>query len=285
MLECSLQMILITVMVTSTPLILASLGGIISEKSGICNIALEGTMLVSIVAYALIAESTGSILLALSGSILGGVLYSLLLWLFTQKYCFDHIISGVILNTLAIGLCPLLYSYFSSPEALHISPVLDTRWFVLISICLTFVTHIFLEKSYIGLHLKAVGNHPDIARHEGIEPVQIRFISMILAGIYCSLAGCAIFSNVGMYTENVTCARGFLALVTMILGGWKPVSAMFWSIFIGFFMVVDLVFQGSSIFGYKISAYLWNSLPYIVVLVSLSFIKSKHVGPSGVGRK
>ncbi len=282
MFDLNLEIIAIGVFYAA-PILFAAMGGLLSDKSGICNIALEGTMQVAMVMNAVIAISTGSATLGLLGGFFSGAVYGLILWVLTQYYYFDNIITGVILNTFALGFCPYIYQ-ISSVDGEKGIPLFDKNFFLALSVLLPFLLHWMFKNTKFGLHILAVGNSPENSRLAGVSPKYIRFITMMLCGVCCALGGATILSIGGAYADNATAARGYTALAIIIIGGWRPLYCALWCLSLGGLMVLDIIMQGSEFFGFHPSWLIWNAMPYMVMILALAILGNRMRPPTGVGK-
>jgi len=270
-------------LVLSAPLILAAMGGLASERSGVINIGLEGKMLISSVVVWLVAVSTKNAALGLAAGVGAAILLSLLHWLLTQKYAVDHIVSGMAINAIAFGGSNFLDKRFTDPKQVDF-PRLPTQAYWIFAIVIPFLIWIYLKKTRGGLRLLAVGNDPDKSRQMGVSPVAIRFVSLIATGIFCGLAGALIVSNTGSFNDGMTAGKGFIALAALIIGGWRPLPALGACVFFGMLQQLQIQYQNVPIVGVEIPNWVWLSLPYAVTIVVLAGFLGKDRTPAGLGK-
>lgn len=265
--------------VLSAVLVLAAMGGLLSERSGVMNIGLEGKMLSSTCVTALVALSTGNPWLGLLGGIITAILMSMIHGILTQTYGIDHIISGMAINLIAVGGTKFLYGKVmsSSGRGSFASLPVSTYEFMA-ALCVASVAFM-LWRTRPGFRLLAVGNDPDKARAVGLNPVQIRFTSLIVTGICCGISGALIVTNAGGFTDNMTAGKGFVALAALILGGWRPVPVLLACLGFGAIDAAQLQFQGVA----KIPSEVWNAMPYVITLVAIALFSSRFRAPSGLG--
>ena len=293
----TLLTILISTVTLSAPLILAALGGLTSERSGIINLALEGKMLTAACVTALASVATNNALLGVLCGIASAVLMALLHWLLTQKYSLDHIISGMAVNALALGGTNFLDRAFTDHSRSGGIPVLPTamvdlgavgKFQVSIYLVLAFVaplaTYWFLKGTRPGLRLLAVGGDPDKSRLMGVRPLKVRFWALVATGVFTGLAGALVISNVGRFTNDMTAGRGYIALAALILGGWRPLPAFAACVLFALFEAIQAQLQGTNVFGAKIPSEVWLALPYVVTVVALAGFIGKSRAPQGLGK-
>lgn len=276
--------ILTSTLTFSAPLILAALGGLCSERSGVINIGLEGKMLGAACATGFVTQATGNAFLGMISGLVTAILLSFLHWMLTQTYRMDHIISGMGINLLAGGATALIAKTFSSlgSEKMNAFPV-AAYW--VMAWTAVFGVYWYLRFSRGGLRLNAVGQDPDKSRQMGLKPVKVRFMALLWTGIFTGIAGALVVSNAGSFTDNMTAGRGFIALAALILGGWRPIPALFACLFFGFLDGLQLQLQGEPLFGQTIPVEFWQGLPYLVTILALAGLLGKGKrAPSGLGR-
>lgn len=279
----TLQSLIEATIALSAPLILAAMGGFTSERSGIINIALEGKMLTAACVGYISTLFWHNAWLALAAALGSSILMSLLHWLLTQKYRLDHIISGMAINALAAGATNYLYIKYTDPNATEL-PKLPMPFFWWLSFLLPIVLFLYVRYARGGLRLFAVGNDPDKARLMGVQPLNVRFVSLIWTGILTGIAGAMIFTSAGQFTEGMTAGRGFIALAALILGGWRPIPTLGACIAFGFFQALQLQLQGTKVAGANVPAEVFSAMPYIITVIALAGLLGKSKAPSGLGK-
>ncbi len=294
-------MVLITILLSTlslaTPFILAALGGLTSERSGIINLGLEGKMLISACVTGVAAGAFQNAYLGVAFGVGAAILFSLLHWLLTQKFAIDHIISGMAINLMAIGGSGYLYGAFANKQSDGGIPILPTlvvdlgsagKFTVSIYMVLAFVLPLlvfwYLRRTRAGLRLQAVGNDPDKARLMGIRPLRVRLVALIATGVFTGLGGAFIISNVGRFTDNMTAGRGYIALAALILGGWRPIPTFLACIGFALFEAIQMQLQGTELMGARIPSEAWQALPYVVTVIALAGFLGKSRAPQGLGR-
>lgn len=264
--------------VKATPLVLGALAGILCERSGIINIAIEGMMLMAAFTGFLGAVLSNSLLTGVVTGVLTGALLGFFLALLSIYYKVDQIIGGTVLNLMAIGLT----SYFSVTiidennlagigvlPAIHIpiladipfiGPILfDHQPITFLMLILVFVMHGALFYTPWGLRTRAVGEHPRAADTVGIRVNRMRYINTTIGGMVAGLAGAFIsLEAVGSFEKGVmTNGRGFIALAVMISGNWRPINAL----------IIALIFGASEALGGRLEWGDVNQLATLLVVV------------------
>ncbi len=296
-----------TAMRQATPLILAALGGLMSERVGVINIGLEGKMLMGALAGAMGALFTGSPWIGLACAILVGMTFALLHAVATQELKTDHIVSGVAINLLAVGLSTYLFRRIIVPreeqgmssvvqgfrpfraEWLEQVPLLgallkDQTWLVLFAFLLPFGVLWLLLNTRWGLWVYAVGNDSLKARMMGVPVKRMRYLGVLLSGVLAGMAGAFLtLASADQFRENMSAGRGFIALAALIFGRWHPIGAMGAAFGFGFFEALQMRLQGQPLFGVQLPTDLLLMLPYLLTLVALMGLLGKMKPPSDLG--
>jgi simple sugar transport system permease protein len=287
----------------SAPLIFGALGGVISERVGVVNVAIEGQLLAGAFASALIASLTGSPILGLVGAMIAGVLVSFVLAAFSIKYLVDQVIVGVVLNVLVIGLTSFFYSTLLSPNAATLNsppkferidipllsqipivgPVLFRQTLIVYLMYIAvFLVWFALFKTKWGLRLRSVGEHPQAADTVGINVNSTRFWNVSLAGAIAGLGG-AFFTlgAVGAFNKEMTAGAGFIALAAVIFGRWDPIRATLAALLFGFATNLQSVL---GIIGSPVPSEFMLMLPYIVTIFAVAGLVGHARGPAASGK-
>ncbi len=267
------------------PLVFAAVGEIIMEKSGILNIALEGTMLVAAFAAAFVTYSTGSPAEGLFAGVLAAVLFALLFALFAVGVQADQIVTGTALNILALGLTGVLYrTLFGFADKrlavvgfqewplpfLHEIPVLGPVLFtqnvlVYAAFVLTALVAGVLKFTRAGLYLHAAGENPQGADVAGLPVFRLRFLAIIVGSALCGLGGVFLVLVEGnTFVEGMTAGRGFIALAIVILARWQPLRALVVALIFG--TASALQFQAQAL-GIDVPYQLFLALPYVLTIL------------------
>ena len=273
----------------SVPLIFGSMCGLVGERSGIVNIAIEGQLLMGAFAAATAASMTGSAFVGLIAAAVGGMLVAALLVFFAVKYWVDQIVIGVVLNVLVVGLTSFLYSTvltadpqrFNTPDGLPtwpipilsqipvIGPVLFNHT-VLVYLMYAIVTFlaIYVFKSKWGLRMRAVGEHPKAADTVGINVNRTRVINTIGAGAIAGLGGAFFTVGTGLaFGNEMSSGQGYIALAAMILGNWNPLGALGAALLFGF---AKNLANTLSVMGASVPSDILLMLPYVVTLFAVA---------------
>ncbi|MGV3615949.1 MAG: ABC transporter permease [Fimbriimonas sp.] len=267
----------------STPLIFAALGGYTSERAGVINIGLEGMMLAAACAAAVLGYQFGPVA-GLAGAVVAGTAMSLLHWLATQVYRIDHVISAMAINCLAAGGTNFVFQKFAEKHTGGKAPALPIEFYYGIALLLPFLVALYVRHTRGGLRLLAVGSDPDKARLMGVAPVRVRLFGLLATGILTGLGGAMLVTYTGVFTDNMTAGRGYIALAALILGGWRPVPALAACIAFGFFSALRLQLEGTAPLGIELPSEAWASLPYIVTVIALAGFLGKPRTPAGLGK-
>lgn len=287
----------------SAPLIFGALGGIVSERVGVVNIAIEGQLLAGAFMSAVIATMTGSPYLGLIGAMIAGMLVSALLNLFAIKYFVDQVIVGVVINVLVLGLTNFLASQvlapnkelFNSPERFKafsipllgdipiIGPIFFQQTFIIYSMYIMVIAVYFgLFFTKWGLRLRAVGEHPKAADTVGIKVNKTRFWNVILAGAIAGFGG-AFFTlgSVGAFDKEMTNGLGFIALAAVIFGRWHPLRATAAALLFGFTSNLQNII---SVTGSQFPSEFLLMLPYVITVFAVAGFVGQSRGPAAAGK-
>jgi simple sugar transport system permease protein len=290
-------------LVLAVPLIFGSMAGVLSERVGVVNIAIEGQLLAGAFTSALIATITHSLWLGLVGALIAGAAVSWILAVFSIKYMVDQIIVGVVLNVLVIGLTSFFFStvmqadqaMFNSPPRfdkiaiplLSQIPVLGSMLFnqtaivYLMYVALAAV-YFFLFKTRWGLRVRAVGEYPLAADTVGIKVYRTRYISVIIGGALAGLGGSAFtLGSVGAFGDKMTNGAGYIALAALIFGRWNPILAALAGLLFGFAENLQYVLTA---IGSPVPSELLLMLPYALTVVAVAGLVGKVTGPASAGK-
>jgi simple sugar transport system permease protein len=295
----------------STPIIIAGLGGLFSERSGVVNIALQGLMMVGGFAGATITvllEPLFSINIApwigILVGMLSGALLSLIHAYLSVNIGADQVISGTGINLLAIGLTVYLaeiifgqqrtetfrtgFSKETIPLLSRI-PIIGDIFFtniystVFLGFLLVAITWFVVYKTAFGLRLRATGENPHAADSMGINVYKMRYIGVILSGALAGLAGAIMILTLDtQYTVTSIPGTGFIALAALIFGKWKPFGLMWASLFFGFSVMLRLYATDVPVIS-NLPLEFFSALPYLVTVIALVVFSSRDVGPKAAG--
>ena len=287
----------------SVPLIFGALGGVISERVGVVNVAIEGQLLAGAFVSAVVASVTQQPLLGLAAATIAGVLVSFVLAAFSIKYLVDQVIVGVVLNVVVVGLTSFLFSTLLSPnrellntpprfERINIpllseipilGPVLFRQTIIVYLMYIAVAVVWFaLFKTRWGLRLRAVGEHPQAADTVGINVTGTRFWNVSLAGAIAGLGG-AYFTlgSVGAFNKDMTAGAGFIALAAVIFGRWDPIRATLAALLFGFASNLQSVL---SIIGSPVPSEFMLMQTYVVTIYAEAGLVGQVRGPAASGK-
>lgn len=293
---------LVSSIIRATPICLAALSGIYSERSGVFNIGIEGMMLTGAFTSVVFASLTRNLFVGILAGILAGMLMAALHAVLSIKYRISQIISGTVIIILALGLTSYLQRAVLNPNpelnspgpaipALAIPglweiPVLGPVFFnqspiIYFMFFLIIFTQILIYQTRWGLRVRAVGEHPKAADTLGINVYKIRYISVLLSGAIAGLAGSYMsIGAAGRFNEGMSAGKGFLGLAAMIFGNWNPINAFLGSLIFGFF---DSWQEKLSILQVGIPVDLLGMAPYIATMVVLAGFVGRSRGPAAGG--
>ncbi|GAA1840426.1 ABC transporter permease [Agromyces salentinus] len=287
----------------SVPLIFGSLSGVISERVGVINIAIEGQLLAGAFTSAVVATATGNPYAGLLAAGVAGVLVSFVLAAFAIKYFVDQVIVGVVLNVLVLGLTSFFFSQVLAPNATTLNspprferipipilseiPLIGPTFFR--QTIIVYLMYVAVAAVYIGLfhtkwglRLRAVGEHPQAADTVGINVTGTRFWNVSLAGAIAGLGG-AFFTlgSVGAFNKEMTAGAGFIALAAVIFGQWDPIKATLAALLFGFASNLQ---NTLGVIGSPVPSEFMLMLPYVVTIFAVAGLVGKVRGPAAAGK-
>jgi simple sugar transport system permease protein len=270
----------------AAPLILAGLGGVISEKSGVVNLALEGIMTIGAFAGAAVAFVTGNAWLGFFAAGAAGGGLALMHAIATVTFKADQTISGVALNFIGPGLAIfftriLFGAVRSDPVTARMPKIFNIDITLIIGIFFVIAMYIFLYKTKWGLRIIAIGEHPAAADTLGINVSLTRFLCVIASGVFAGFGGAAFtLSIVSVFMPNVIAGAGFIALAAVIFGKWTPHGLLGACLIFGFFQALSIHLRGQDL---PVPLQIITLLPYLLTLIILVLFVGKSVAPKAVG--
>ncbi|MGH1423171.1 MAG: ABC transporter permease [Pseudooceanicola sp.] len=299
-----------------TPLLLACLAGLISERAGIFDIGLEGKMLIAAFFSAAIAFMSGSVWLGLLAGVAASMALSALHGLASITFRGNQLISGVAINFLAAGMTVLIaQDWFSQggrtpsliggarfepvtlpfADALRDVPILGPIYYDLISghTILVYVafacvpaTWWLLYRTRFGLRLRAVGENPAAVDTAGVSVIGLRYAAVAICGVLCGIAGAYLATALQAgFVKDMSAGRGYIALAAMIFAKWRPWYALFATMLFGFLQALALrpdLIEGAT--GVKVQVQLLDALPYILTVIILAGFVGKAIPPRAGGQ-
>ncbi|MFI6041174.1 ABC transporter permease [Nocardia sp. NPDC051321] len=275
----------------STPLILGALAGVLCERAGVINIAIEGQLLAGAFAAAILATVSGSFVVGALAAVVAGVFIAWLLAVFSIRYLVNQIVLGVVLVVFATGITGFLFdqlvnltdgaSRFNNPGTMQplaipvlssipiIGPtVFDQTALVYAMVVAVAVLGFVLYRTRWGLRVRAVGEHPRAAATVGIKVLRVRYQAVLLAGAIAGLGG-AYFTigSTGGFTKEMTAGNGFIALAAVIMGRWHPLGATCAALFFGFTKALQGQLQ---VLATPIPTEVLQMTPYLLTVIAVA---------------
>jgi simple sugar transport system permease protein len=279
----------------ATPLTLAAMGGVLSEKAGVVNIALEGFILSGAFTGVCAADITsryGAVVSGIAGvvaAIVVGAILGLLHAFLTQKTRMDHVVSGLGINLLASGATQYLYLHVY-PQGVTVTGI--PRWmFLLAAVILPFAVQWTLIKTHWGLKLRAVGESPEGAFMAGVSSLPVRIAAVTLSGVLAALGGAYLsLADDHNFSTDVSAGKGYIALAAVIFGKWNPLGAAGGALFFGFFYALQTELQirhiDANFLGISwTNSFLLDMLPYVMTIVALASVIGRAVPPASLGKE
>ncbi|MBN7784804.1 ABC transporter permease [Ponticoccus gilvus] len=298
----------------ATPLLLACLAGLFSERSGIIDIGLEGKMLIAAFFSAAVAFATGSVWLGLLAGIAASMALSALHGLASITFRGNQLISGVALNFLASGLTVLIAQVWFSQggrtpslmsggrfenitlplaDTLRGVPILGPIYADLISghsilvyaaLLAVPLTWWVLFRTRYGLRLRAVGEAPEAVDTAGVSVVGLRYSSLVITGVLCGMAGAYLATGLQAgFVREMTAGRGYIALAALIFAKWRPWYALWACLLFGLLQAVALRYQNLDLGLFVVPVQVMDALPYILTVVILAGFVGKAIPPRAGG--
>ncbi|MGD9960314.1 ABC transporter permease [Nocardioides sp.] len=286
----------------AVPLVFGALGGVLGERSGVVNIAIDGQLLAGAFAAALVGSLAGSTWAGLAASMVAGTLVALVLGLFAITYFVDQVIVGVVLNVLVIGLTSFMFTQVLAPNSESLNspprfpalsiPVLGDipligpiffRQTVIVYILYAVVAIVTwaLYRTRWGLRVRAVGEHPKAADTVGIKVNLTRYRTILIAGAIAGMGG-AFYTlvSVPQFNREMTGGAGYIALAAVIFGKWDPVRATLAALLFGFASNLQGVL---SVIGSPVPSQFMLMLPYVVTIFAVAGLVGKSRPPAADG--
>ena len=263
--------ILQIVLIATTPLVFAGIGELVTEKSGVLNLGVEGMMLVGAVSAFIILVITGSYFLAFFVSILSGIIMSGLFAFLVLFLMSNQIATGLALTIFGIGLSSMLGKQYIGTPIDGLSP----WFFVIFSFLIVFLVSYFFYKTKAGLILRAVGESHNSAHALGYSVIKIRFLSIIFGGSMCALAGSYIsICYAPMWQEGMTAGRGWIALALVVFATWKPDRVLIGAYIFGGVTILQMNLQA---LGLRVPGQFVSIAPYVATIIVLVLISSNKL--------
>ncbi|CAI9407219.1 hypothetical protein AESSP_01779 [Aestuariimicrobium sp. T2.26MG-19.2B] len=287
-------------LVFATPLVFGALAGVLCERSGVVNVAIEGQMLTAAFTATLVGAVTKSVTAMLVGAVLAGVLMAAVLALFTIKYIVDQVVIGVVINLFASGLTAFLFKAIMAPKPqLNEAPLMERipipvlsdipflgevlfrqTWLVYLAFVSVAVVSFLLYRTKWGLRVRAVGEHPQAADTVGISVTATRWSAVLVGGVFAGLGGAFFPASTGLFNDDITVGNGFIALAAVIMGRWKPILAACMALFFGFLQQLGSQVQT---LGTPINSQWLILLPYFATIIAVAGLVGRVRAPASDG--
>src|SRR5918911_55772 len=272
----------------ATPLLLAALGGMFSERSGVINIALEGLMLAGAFTAASVTWYAGSPWVGLASAIIAGAAIALIHAVACIRYRADQVVSGTAINILLTGVPALLSGAFflssgSTPQVPkeHLIPWTP----IVIAGLLVPLTYYALYYTPFGLRLRAVGENPEAADAAGVSVNAMRYAAVLISGALAGIGGAYLsIGQSSLFTRNMSAGRGFIALAALIFGKWRPVQTMLACLLFGFTDAIAIQLQGVRYGGEEIPNQFIQIIPYLLTIIVLAGFIGTSRAPRALGQ-
>lgn len=279
--------ILLTIATAATPLLVAALGELVVERSGVLNLGVEGMMVMGAVSGFGAAQLTGSPYLGLLIAIIVGALFSLLFGFLTLTLATNQVATGLSLTLLGLGASGMIGENFIGVPGVRLEtiavpllsdiPVIGKLLFdqdlvFYLSIILTIAIWYFIFKTRAGLTLRAVGDNHKSAHALGISVLKVRYLAVMFGGACAGLAGAHLsLVYTPQWTENMTAGRGWIALALVVFASWRPIRIVIGAYLFGAVTIAQFHVQAQ---GVSIPSQLLSALPYVVTIVILVLIST-----------
>ena len=277
--------LLVTGVRLATPLAFAALGGVVSERAGVVNLALEGKLLGGAFCCAAVAVATGNPWLAVAAGAAGGAMLGALHAVAGVILRGDQIVVGIALNLFVLGATQfameILYGSSANSPAFSGLPERGVAGFsslVWLALIAAPVVHFLLRDTVFGLRLRAVGEYPEAAESVGVSARRVRVAAVTLAGALAGLGGAYLALEASQFVKNMSAGRGFLALAAVIFGKWRPIPAVCACLFFGLTEAMQIRLQGRGV-----PTQFVQMIPYLLTMVALAGLVGRSRPPSALG--
>ncbi len=273
----------------SVPYLFAAAGGVVAERAGIISLALEGFMLTGAFSATLGVHYTGSPWIGLLCGIFGGLVFGLIHAVATIRYRADHVVSGIAINLLAIGVTRffLKLAFDSSSNSPRVNGFGGNQaWYgfdnplLWMGLGVAPVLAWVLYRSPFGLRVRAVGEHPAAAASVGVKVGRVQYIAVAVSGMLAALGGVFLALDQHQFTDQMTAGRGFIAVAAVIFGRWDPVRAAIACLFFAAAETLQIQLQGIEI----IPSQFIVMIPYLLTIIALAGVVGRAVPPAALGK-
>jgi simple sugar transport system permease protein len=269
----------------ATPLLLAALAGLLSERSGVINIALEGLMLAGAFTSAVVTFYAGDPWIGLLAGIAAGIFIAAIHAVACIQFSSDQVVTGTAINILMLGVPGLLSGALfdttgSTPQIPRTDLIPNAP--IVLAFILVPVVWYFLYRTPLGLRIRAAGENPEAADTAGVSVARIRYIAVLMSGALAAIGG--VYLAIGqssLFTRNMTAGRGFIALAALIFSKWRPVQAMLACLLFGLAEAIAIQMQGVIP---SVRVEYIQIIPYVLTIVVLAGFIGASRAPRALGQ-
>ena len=259
------------ILIATTPLVFAAIGELVTEKTGVLNLGVEGMMLVGAVTAFVTLVITGSYFLAFLFSIISGLIMSGLFAFLVLILMSNQVATGLALTIFGIGLSSMIGKKYIGTPITGLNPY----FFIILSFVIVFALSYFFNKTKMGLIFRAVGESHSSAHALGFSVIKIRLLGILFGGAMCALAGSYMsICYAPMWQENMTAGRGWIALALVVFSTWKPNRIIIGAYIFGGVSIMQMNLQA---FGLSFPGQFFNMAPYLATIIVLIAISSNKL--------
>ena len=259
------------ILIATTPLVFAAIGELVTEKTGVLNLGVEGMMLVGAVTAFVTLVITGSYFLAFIVSIFSGILMSGLFAYLVLILMSNQVATGLALTIFGIGLSSMIGKQYIGTPIQGLNPY----FFVILSFLIVFLVGYFFYKTKLGLIFRAVGESHNSSHALGYSVIKVRLMGILFGGSMCALAGSYMsICYAPMWQENMTAGRGWIALALVVFATWKPARILIGAYIFGGVSILQMNLQA---WGVNLPGQFFNMAPYLATMVVLIVISSNRL--------
>jgi len=259
------------ILIATTPLVFAAIGELVTEKTGVLNLGVEGMMLVGAVTAFVTLVITGSYFLAFLFSIISGLIMSGLFAFLVLILMSNQVATGLALTIFGIGLSSMIGKEYIGTPITGLNPY----FFIILSFIIVFALSYFFNKTKMGLIFRAVGESHSSAHALGFSVIKIRLLGILFGGAMCALAGSYMsICYAPMWQENMTAGRGWIALALVVFSTWKPNRIIIGAYIFGGVSIMQMNLQA---FGLSFPGQFFNMAPYLATMIVLVMISSNKL--------
>jgi len=259
------------ILIATTPLVFAAIGELVTEKTGVLNLGVEGMMLVGAVTAFVTLVITGSYFLAFLFSIISGLIMSGLFAFLVLILMSNQVATGLALTIFGIGLSSMIGKKYIGTPITGLNPY----FFIILSFVIVFALSYFFNKTKMGLIFRAVGESHSSAHALGFSVIKIRLLGILFGGAMCALAGSYMsICYAPMWQENMTAGRGWIALALVVFSTWKPNRIIIGAYIFGGVSIMQMNLQA---FGLSFPGQFFNMTPYLATMIVLVAISNNKL--------